>query len=80
MENKTFEELLKELQDIVSSLESGKLSLEESVEKYQSGMAISLECKKRLDQAKEVVVKKVITRGSNYVRGDKFNRLEKTKL
>lgn len=51
MENKTFEELLKELQDIVSSLESGKLSLEESVEKYQSGMAISLECKKRLDQA-----------------------------
>lgn len=32
MENKTFEELLKELQDIVSSLESGKLSLEESVE------------------------------------------------
>ena len=49
MENKTFEELLKELQDIVSSLESGKLSLEESVEKYQSGMAISLECKKRLE-------------------------------
>ena len=60
MENKTFEELLKELQDIVSS---GKLSLEESVEKYQSGMAISLECKKRLDQAKEVVVKKVTENG-----------------
>ena len=55
MENKTFEELLKELQDIVSSLESGKL--------YQSGMAISLECKKRLDQAKEVVVKKVTENG-----------------
>ena len=63
MENKTFEELLKELQDIVSSLESGKLSLEESVEKYQSGMAISLECIKRLDQAKEVVVKKVTENG-----------------
>lgn len=59
MENKSFEQLLKELQDIVSSLESGKLSLEESVKKYQEGMAISLECKKRLDQAKEVVVKKV---------------------
>ena len=63
MENKTFEELLKELQDIVSSLESGKLSLEESVEKYQSGMAISLECKNRIDQAKEVVVKKVTENG-----------------
>ena len=59
MENKTFEQLLKELQEIVSNLESGNLSLEESVEAYQKGMSISLECKKRLDQAKEVVVKKV---------------------
>ncbi len=59
MENKTFEQLLKELQEIVNNLESGNLSLEESVEAYQKGMTISLECKKRLDQAKEVVVKKV---------------------
>ncbi len=58
MENKTFEELLNELQEIVTSLESGKLSLEESVKKYQKGMEISLECKKRLDEAKEVIVKK----------------------
>jgi len=59
MEEKKFEELLQELQEIVTSLESGKLSLEESVELYQKGMALSLECKKRLEQAKEVVVKKV---------------------
>ena len=65
MENKTFEELLKELQDIVSSLESGKLSLEESVEKYQSGMAMSLDCHKRLAQPTEVVVKKVTENGEN---------------
>lgn len=63
MENKSFEQLLKELQDIVASLESGKLSLEESVKRYQEGMTISLECKKRLDQAKEVVVKKVTDAG-----------------
>ena len=63
MENKTFEQLLKELQEIVNSLESGSLSLEESVEAYQKGMTISLECKKRLDQAKEVVVKKVTEKG-----------------
>ncbi len=63
MENKTFEQLLKELEAIVSSLESGNLSLEESVTKYQEGMAISLECKKRLDEAKEVVVKKVTDSG-----------------
>ena len=59
MENKTFEQLLQELQEIVTSLESGKLTLEESVKKYQEGIALSLECKKRLDQAKEVVVTKV---------------------
>lgn len=59
MEEKKFEELLQELQEIVTNLESGKLSLEESVELYQKGMALSLECKKRLEQAKEVVVKKV---------------------
>ena len=59
MENKTFEQLLQELQAIVSSLESGKLSLEESVQKYQEGLALSVECKKRLEQAKEVIVKKV---------------------
>ena len=59
MENKTFEQLLQELQAIVTSLESGKLSLEESVKAYQEGMALSLECKKRLDQAKEVIVTKV---------------------
>lgn len=59
MENKKFEELLKELQEIVSSLESGKLSLEESVNYYKKGMELSLECQKRLDDAKKVIVKKV---------------------
>ena len=60
MENKTFEELLKELQEVVNSLESGKLSLEESVEAYKKGMTLSLECKKRLEEAKNVVVTKSV--------------------
>ena len=59
MENMTFEQLLAELNNVVELLESGKLSLEESVEVYQKGMALSIECKKRLDAAKEVIVKKV---------------------
>ena len=63
MENMTFEELLKELNNVVELLESGKLSLEESVEIYQKGMALSIECKKRLDDAKEVIVKKVTSEG-----------------
>lgn len=59
MENKTFKELLDELQAAVNNLESGKLSLEETVTVYQKGMELSLELKKRLEEAKEVVVKKV---------------------
>lgn len=59
MENKSFEELLKELQDVVALLESGKLSLEDSVSAYQKGMELSLECKKRLEEAKKVIVTKV---------------------
>lgn len=59
MENKKFEELLKELEEVVASLESGKLSLEDSVNYYKRGMELSLECQKRLEEAKQVIVKKV---------------------
>ena len=63
MENQSFEQLLKELEESVTELEGNKLSLEESVEKYQRGMALSLECKKRLDQAKSVIVTKMTDSG-----------------
>lgn len=63
LNEKTFSELLNDLQNIVTSLESNKLSLEESVEAYQKGMELSVECKKRLEAAKAVVVKKVTTEG-----------------
>ena len=59
------EELLNKLQQTVESLESGKLSLEESVKKYQEGINLSLECKKRLDEAKQVIVKKVDENGES---------------
>ena len=54
-----FEDLLKELEEIVISLESGNLSLDESIKKYQRGIEISKECKDKLLSAKEVVVKKM---------------------
>ena len=63
LQDKKFEELLQELNTIVELLEKGELSLEESVEKYQQGLVISAECKKRLDEAKAVVVKKMTPNG-----------------
>ncbi len=53
-----FEELLKELEIIVKELESGSLSLEESIEKYKRGIELSNQCKKMLEEAKTVIVNK----------------------
>lgn len=53
-----FEDYLKELQTIVKDLESGELSLEESIEKYKRGLEIADICKKKLEEAKELIVTK----------------------
>ena len=54
-----FEDLMKELDEVVSSLESGELSLEESIEQYKKGIDLSNQCKKLLEEAKEQVLKKM---------------------
>lgn len=51
-----FEQLLKQLEEIVKELESGNLSLDESITKYQKGIELSNECKKMLEEAKSVIV------------------------
>ncbi|MDE7348383.1 MAG: exodeoxyribonuclease VII small subunit [Clostridia bacterium] len=47
-----FEESMKELDGIVDKLESGKLSLDESVELYSKGMKLCLECADKLNDVK----------------------------
>ena len=51
----TFEDTLNKLNKIVSELESGNLTLEESLEKFKEGITLSGECKKKLEEAKLVV-------------------------
>lgn len=48
---KSFEAALKELEKIVSKLEDGELSLEESLKLFEDGVRLSRECRERLDQA-----------------------------
>ena len=43
-----FESDLKKLQDILDDIESDKLSLEESIEKYKEGVELSKKCQKHL--------------------------------
>ncbi len=47
---KTFEAALKELEDIVKQMESGDLTLENAVKKYESGMKQSKYCLDLLDK------------------------------
>ena len=46
--NTTFEENLKQLEDIVEQLESGEVDLEKSVELYEKGMILKNQCESKL--------------------------------
>ncbi len=49
-DERSFEEKLHELEDIVSRLEDGELSLEESMEMFEKGMQLSVACSTKLSQ------------------------------
>ncbi|MDD5595364.1 MAG: exodeoxyribonuclease VII small subunit [Candidatus Omnitrophica bacterium] len=50
-----FEEALKKLEKIVDDLESGELTLDEALKKYQEGIELSRLCGQRLDNAKKKI-------------------------
>tara|TARA_B000000532_G_scaffold83115_1_gene66495 strand:+ start:119 stop:319 length:201 start_codon:yes stop_codon:yes gene_type:complete len=51
----SFEKDLKKLQQILDEIESDKLSLEESIEKYKEGVELSKKCQKALNDAKQII-------------------------
>ena len=55
MEEMKFEEALKKLENIVSKLEEGDMSLEESLAKYEEGIKLSKICSRQLEAAKSKV-------------------------
>lgn len=52
---KTFEENLKELETIVAELEKGELTLDESISKFERGIAVSKECNTKLENAEKKI-------------------------
>jgi exodeoxyribonuclease VII small subunit len=55
-----FEEALKKLEEIVNQLESGDVSLDASLAKYEEGVKLVKLCQKKLENAKkkiEILVK-----------------------
>lgn len=60
----TFEENLKNLEEIVKKLESGEVPLDEAIDKFHEAMKISEVCDKKLKNAEEQISKIVAKDGS----------------
>lgn len=52
---KDFENSIAELETIISELENGTISLEESIKKYKQGMELAAYCSKVLKKAEQEV-------------------------
>ena len=61
-EEKTFEELMVELENITTKLEKEQISLDESVKLFEEGMNISKECNKKLEEAEKRITMLVETK------------------
>lgn len=59
----SFEQAYQQLEETVRLLESGNLSLDESIKLYQQGMALAAHCNQRLDGA-ELTVKQLTPTGN----------------
>ena len=52
---KSFEEAMYDLEQIVSKLEKGEVSLEESISNFQQGIELSRYCASKLDEAEKKI-------------------------
>ncbi|HEX3681616.1 MAG TPA: exodeoxyribonuclease VII small subunit [Bryobacteraceae bacterium] len=64
--SRSFEASLEELERIVKELEKGDLPLEQSLTLFESGMRLSADCKRQLEEA-ESRVEILMKRGSEMV-------------
>lgn len=51
----TFEEALAQLEEITEQIEQGKIGLEESITKYEQGMALVKQCRDILSKAEHKI-------------------------
>lgn len=55
MKEVSFEENIKQLEEIIIELEKGELNLDESVNKFEEGIKISQKCNKMLENAEKKI-------------------------
>lgn len=63
MKELTYEESMKELEQVVRELESGELTLDDSITKFEKGMKLSKHCTELLENAEKKIT--VLLEGSD---------------
>ena len=53
MAKKTFEQAMKQLEQIVQELESGDMPLEKAIKKFEEGIQLSKFCSEKLDETEK---------------------------
>lgn len=62
--NKSFEESLEELENIVKSLENGDVPLDDAINKFNDGMKLAASCNKILEEAGDTITKALNKEGN----------------
>lgn len=71
MENeKSFEEMIDELEEVVQSLERDNLNLDESIAKFESGMKLAKNCNKKIEEAEKKIT--ILLNENGEVKEEKF--------
>jgi exodeoxyribonuclease VII small subunit len=60
MAKKTFEQAMKQLEQIVQELESGDIPLEKAIQKFEEGIELSKFCSEKLDESEKRIT--ILTR------------------
>ena len=55
MAKKTFEQAMKQLEQIVQELESGEMPLEKAIKKFEEGIQLSKFCTGKLDESEKKI-------------------------
>ncbi len=63
MEDKSFEELMTELEETVKKLENREISLDDAVKEYSKGIELSKKCFEILEKNKKLVTEKMTEQG-----------------
>ena len=69
-----FEQQLKNLEELVATLESGDLSLEDSMKSFEQGIKVARECQAALKQAEQKV--ELLTRQGDELLSEPFESAE----